>query len=410
VTAPQSPRLPAGERVRRAGITAWSIIGISILVVGAAWLLFKIRVIFPPLVLALVIIYLVNPIVSRFERRGLRRSIATVLSYILVMGAIVLLVAALTPFVSNQISHFAEEWPSIKRETAQAVEDVADGLEERTGLRIETEQFVCLLGVSGDDSAEAPSEERCDALTERLRKQIAAQAGRLTEIGLGLLEAALIFVLAPLLALYLLIDLPQIQRDLLGLVPETHREEASDLASKVGRAVGGFFRGQLFVAFTVGVMSAVGFGLIGLEFWFLIGAIAGITNLIPLVGPFIGGGLGFLVGTVTDGIGKGLLAALVALIVQQIDNHFISPQVMARTVKLHPATVMLSLLAGGTIAGFWGVLLGVPAVAVIKLLSLHFWTTRVLGEESTPFAHPATATAGASAPRVDTGEPRDDGA
>jgi predicted PurR-regulated permease PerM len=397
VALTQPPRLPAGERIRRAGIAAWSIIGISILVIGAALLLYRIRVIFPPLVLALVIIYLVNPIVSRFERRGVRRSIAAVLSYVLVIGAIILLVAGLAPFVADQVSHFGEEWPEIQRKTALAIEDTADAVERRTGVRVETSRFVCLLGVDSEDSAEAPSEARCDRITERFREQLAHQAGRLTEIGLGLLEAALVFVLAPLLALYLLIDLPQIQHDLLALVPEQHRAEAADVGSKVGRAVGGFFRGQLFVAFTVGVMSAIGFGIIGLEFWFLIGAIAGITNLIPLVGPFIGGGLGFLVGTMTDDVRKGLLAALVALIVQQIDNHFISPQVMSRTVKLHPATVMLSLLAGGTIAGFWGVLLGVPTVAVIKLLVLHFWTTRVLGFEATPFATPAVATAGAPA-------------
>ena len=131
-------------------------------------------------------------------------------------------------------------------------------------------------------------------------------------------------------------------------------------------------------------MSALGFALIGLPFWFLIGAIAGFFNLIPLVGPYIGGALGFLVGTVTGGVGLGLKAALVELVVQQIDNHIISPNVMKRTVQIHPATVMLAILAGGAVAGFWGVLLGVPAVAVIKLLLGHVWATRVLGEEVSP--------------------------
>jgi predicted PurR-regulated permease PerM len=193
------------------------------------------------------------------------------------------------------------------------------------------------------------------------------------------------FILAPLLALYLLIDLPQLQRDLLNLVPESHRAEAADLGSKTGRAVGGFFRGQLFVAMTVGVLSAIGFRLIGLPFWLVIGAIAGFFNLIPLIGPYIGGAIGFVVGTVSGGFSLGLKAALVELVVQQIDNHLISPQVMKRTVQLHPATVMLALLAGGTIAGFWGVLLGVPAVAVAKILLSHMWSTRVLGEDVTPY-------------------------
>jgi predicted PurR-regulated permease PerM len=146
--------------------------------------------------------------------------------------------------------------------------------------------------------------------------------------------------------------------------------------------VGGFFRGQLLVATVVGILSSIGFYIIDLPFWLVIGAIAGFFNLVPLIGPYIGGGLGFLVGTISGGIGLGLQAALVELIVQQLDNHVISPNVMKRTVNLHPVTVMLSLLAGAALAGFWGVLLGVPAVAVVKLLLGHLWATRVLGVEA----------------------------
>jgi predicted PurR-regulated permease PerM len=85
-----------------------------------------------------------------------------------------------------------------------------------------------------------------------------------------------------------------------------------------------------------------------------------------------------------------LKAAIVELLVQQLDNHVISPNVMKRTVQLHPTTVMLALLAGGTIAGFWGVVLGVPMVATVKLIANHVWATRILGSEPTPYAHART--------------------
>jgi hypothetical protein len=122
----------------------------------------------------------------------------------------------------------------------------------------------------------------------------------------------------------------------------------------------------------------------------VIGAIAGFFNLVPLVGPFIGGGLGFFVGSVTGGIQLGLKAALVEFVVQQIDNHLISPNVMRRTVELHPVTVMLSILAGGALGGFWGVLLVVPAVAVLKLILGHLWATRVLDLEVSPYGRGAS--------------------
>lgn len=384
-STPQLPRLPVSERLRRAGIAAWSIIGLLIVLAIAGWLLLKIRVIFPPLGLAVLIIYLLNPMVNRLEQRRVPRLWGTILAYVVVVGVITIVIVAASPFVADQAEELSSDWPEFKQEIVASAEDAANVVEERVNVNVDTTELHCLLDVAGE---EAPTQEQCDEVTRSFRERIAGSAERLTELGSSVIEIILIFVLAPLLALYLLIDLPQLQRDVLNLVPESHRAEVADVASKVGRTVGGFFRGQLLVALLVGIMSSVGFFIIDLKFWLVIGAIAGFTNLIPLVGPFIGGGLGFLVGTVTDNVATGLKAALVALIVQQIDNHVISPNVMKRTVQIHPVTVMLSLLAGATLAGFWGVLLGVPAVAVLKLLASHLWATRVMHQPLSPSVEP----------------------
>jgi predicted PurR-regulated permease PerM len=383
---PPTPRLPAGERLRRAGIAAWSIIGLLVLAAISVWLLLKIRVIFPPLVLALLIIYLLNPVVSRLQNRGVPRTIGALLAYLIVAVAIAVFGILVAPLIARQVDSFGDRVPELRLDFVRSIEGLGETIETRFNIEVDTSQVVCLFGAEEIEGPDRPTQAECDEVTRRYREQILQQADRITEFGTGLLELLLIFILGPLLALYLLIDLPQLQRDLLNLVPETHREEFSDLGTKIGRAVGGFFRGQLLVALLVGVLSSIGFAIVGLEFWLVIGAIAGFTNLIPLVGPFIGGGLGFVVGTITDGIGTGLWAAVVALIVQQIDNHVVSPNVMKRTVKLHPVTVMLSLLAGGTLAGFWGVLLAVPGVAVAKLLLGHFWATRVLGSPPSPYS------------------------
>jgi predicted PurR-regulated permease PerM len=390
-----NPHLPAGERMRRIGIAAWSIIGILLLAVILFWVLLKIRVIFPPLVLALLIIYLLNPVVNRLEARRVPRVWAAVLTYIVILGGITLIVIALIPRISDQARTFGEQWPEFRDKIVVFVDDTAESIDRRFGTHINTDQFSCLIGA--DSTSGGPSVAKCNAITERFREQIAHSAGRLTAIGFSILEGLLVFILAPLIALYLLIDLPQLRRDLLNLIPETSREEFAGLATQIGKALGGFFRGQLMVALIVGVLSALGFWIVGLPFWLVIGAIAGFFNLVPLVGPFIGGALGFLVGTVSGGVDLGIAAAVVELIVQQVDNHLITPNVMRRTVQLHPATVMLSLLAGGTLAGFWGVLLAVPAVATGKLLLGHFWATRVLGEEWRPDAR---APAGGEPPSI----------
>lgn len=384
MVTPVPPRLPPGERLRRVGIGAWSVIGLLILLAISGWLLLKISVIFPPLVLALLIIYLVNPIVNRLEDRRVPRVLGAILSYVVVLGSITLIVLALIPLASNQIESFSDDWPEFREKSVRSIHSTSESIEDRFGTKIDTSQIECLLGADDIESADSPTHAECDEATREFRERLSAQASRITELGGTILEVLIIFILGPLLALYLIIDLPDLQKDVLGLVPENNRDEFADVGSKIGRAVGGFFRGQLVVALIVFVLSSIAFKIVGLPFWLVIGAIAGFTNLIPLVGPFIGGGLGVIVGTLSEGFGLGLKAAIAALVVQQIDNHIISPNVMKRTVQLHPVTVMLGLLAGGTLAGFWGVLLAVPAIAVTKIVLGHLWTTRVLGLEPAP--------------------------
>ena len=405
MATPASPRLPASERLRRAGVAAWSVIGVLILAAFSIWALLKIRIIFPPLVLALLIIYVLNPLVAALERRGVPRALGVIGSYIVVLGGIALVVILLIPIVSAQVSDFADRWPSYRDDALQFVNETAVSIEDRIGAQIDISQVSCLLGAGEGGTQDAPTTARCDQVTEVFRQQVVAQAGRITEIGSSILELLIIFVIGPLIALYLLIDLPKLARDLTALVPEGHRGEFTDLGTKMSRAVGGFFRGQLLVALIVGLLSALGFRIIGLPFWFVIGAIAGFFNLVPLIGPYIGGGLGFLIGTFSGGLSLGLRAALVELIVQQIDNHFVSPNVMRRTVNLHPVTVILALLAGGTLAGFWGVLLGVPAVAVGKVLLAHLWSTRVLGSDVSPAGRSSVGEAPSVVPEAPEGDP-----
>lgn len=159
-----------------------------------------------------------------------------------------------------------------------------------------------------------------------------------------------------------------------------NRAEASYVGRQLNAALGGFLRGQLVVAVIVGVMLSFGYRLIGLEFWLLIGLVGGLLNIVPLLGPWVGGILGVLVAITTADLPTAIWAVVVAVIVQQIDNNFVSPSVLKATVRLHPAVILLSLVLGGALAGLWGVIIAVPVVASIKILLGHWWRTRVLGQ------------------------------
>jgi len=102
--------------------------------------------------------------------------------------------------------------------------------------------------------------------------------------------------------------------------------------------------------------------------------------MIPLIGPYIGAIPGVIVALTTGNLTTAILVVVIMVAAQQLDNHFITPYVMQRAVKLHPVLVMLALLAGGSLFGFFGLLLAVPATAALKILVSHLWRTHVLGE------------------------------
>ncbi|HZD17265.1 MAG TPA: AI-2E family transporter, partial [Actinomycetota bacterium] len=352
---------PFVSRAARWGIVAWAALGIgALLFFFYRGILYPVRVIFPPLVLALIFVYALNPIVTWLQGKGVGRIWGALITYVILLGALGVGLRFLIPVLVDQVEEFTRSLPALLRNAQNAVSDL-------------------LQRVGGEGAGQQVSFDS-QAVTD--------VAGRLLNLTLGVLNGALVLVLGLILGFYLLVDIPKIQRGIVAMIPARRRPEVLAISEKLGRAIGGFFRGQLLVALFVGIASTLALYIVGLPYWALVGMITGLFNLIPLIGPFIGGGIAAFVAFTTNTAGEGLLhlepgwplaigATVGLLIVQQIDNHIISPNVVARTVKLHPVTVMLALLAGGTLLGLWGMLLAVPTVASIKILVLHAWDTQM---------------------------------
>jgi predicted PurR-regulated permease PerM len=346
------------ERLRRAGSVAWAIVGMAALVAIIGLAVWQVRVIFPPLILAGAIVFLLNPIVTALQHRGMPRAAGAGLSYLGVLMIIVLAGILLYPLLVDQFQELADEWPTIRSEVEERVDDIAAD-SEGTFFEFTRADIENALDSTGGSFEEQVSQAR--------------------EIGAEVFHVMLIILLGPVLAFYLLVDVPHMRRVAESLVPDGAKGEVLVVSHRLNRAIGGFFRGQLVVAFIVGVLCSIGLGIIQLKFWFLIGMIAGLFNIIPLIGPWVGGIPGVMVALTTGSPLQALLVVVVMVVVQQLDNHFITPYVMQRAVQLHPAAVILALVAGGSLFGFAGLLLAVPAAAVIKILLSHLWGTYVLG-------------------------------
>jgi predicted PurR-regulated permease PerM len=350
-----------GDRLRSLGIAAWSLLGTLLLFGIVGWVLLQFWIIVPAVVIAFAMVYVLNPIVERLHRRGVARWLGSCLSYTLLLGLLTLLGYLVIPSMVEQGRDLARNFPTIYNDLTMDVEGFAD----RLGLEnVDLPDY--------DELRDRISDNQGDFFSERFSE--------ITDFTLSVLETILLVSLAPVIAFYVLLDLPGLKRNMRELVPPRHRAEATHVVSQLGSAVGGFLRGQVVVALIVGVMTATGFWLIDLPFWLLIGMIAGLLNIIPFVGPWVGGTLGVMVALATRDLQTAIWAGLVAVIVQQIDNHFISPSVLRVTVRLHPALIILGLIVGAAIGGFWGLVLTVPVMASVKIIFGHFWRTRVLGQ------------------------------
>jgi len=354
------------ERFVRIGIIAWCGIGVIIF----AYLLLRLMVyanpVVPPLLLAVAVVYLLNPLVSALERRGVARVAGASIVYVLFLCIMALVVSLLAPVVTRQVETVIDHFPDYLADGQARMRQLAARFGQEPDFRLDADQVRNWLSAG----------ENRQAVTRYLTG--------LRSVTSSLLSGLIIFVLGPVMAFYLLVDLPRLNRGAMALVPPGRREEIRGLMERIGQAVGGFFRGQLLVALFVGVASSIGLWAIGLPFWLLVGMVAGVFNLVPLVGPFIGGALAVVIALVGGQPLKALWAALVLLAVQQVDNHLISPNVMGRTVQLHPVVVMLALLVGASFAGLFGMLVIVPLVAVAKIVFLFIWSKYVdYGEELT---------------------------
>jgi predicted PurR-regulated permease PerM len=347
------------ERLRRAGQVSWAVVGIAALLAIAGVVVWTFRVVLPPLILAGTIVFLLNPAVTGLQRRHVPRAAGAALTYLAVVGVIVLAGVLVVPLAGAQARELSQDWPEIQANAERWLDARA---EESKGKFWEFDRHELGDALSNDELS------------------VRQQLDQVFRFGVAVFNVLLILVLAPIIAFYLLVDLPHVRRVSESLIPAGAKAEVLHVARRLNRAVGGFFRGQLMIAAIVGVLCSIGLAAIGLKFWFLVGVIAGFFNIIPLIGPWVGGLPGLAIALTTGSPLQALGVVLVMVGVQQIDNHFITPQVMHRAVQLHPAAVVLALVAGGHLGGFMGLLFAVPLTAALKIVLGHVWRVHVLGE------------------------------
>ncbi len=310
--------------------------------------LFLVRDILTPFLLAAALAYLANPLVNAFERREIPRSLAIILVYTVFVVAAVLTIYGLIPAWTRELNAVLLNLPLMAQQIERSTLNWVNNLVRLPGSELLKEVITVSI-------------HRGEMILENL-------SARVLDSLLGLFPRAFNLVLAPFLAYYLLRDQELIRTTLLSLVPHDKRHDVQDVLREVNRVIAGFLRGQIIVSIFVGSFIGLALLLLRVDYALLIGAFAGLLDIIPYFGPIIGAipavALALLKSPVTA---LWVIVAFVAA--NQIESMVLQPRIVGGHVGLHPLTVIFAILAGGKLLGIWGMLVAVPLTAAIKVLA-----------------------------------------
>lgn len=345
--------------LHRAGAAAWSVLGILLVLYVLGKALGTIRPIFPPLLLAMILVYALAPLIARMQRAQIPRTLGLVLVYMVFLGTLGAIAFLLVPVITRQVGDLANAVPDLLETFEETALDLQVWLADR-GFELAWDLDTILAGAVGS------------------LEDVLGQFGRVTRVLSGTLTVVITLIMGPIIAFYLLADLPRLRISVLRLLPESARDRAFAVGTDVNRAVAGFVRGQLVVAVIVALMSWVALLIIGVPYALIIGLIAGLTNLVPIVGPIVGGILGASVAWASIGLSSAIWVVVAFTVIQQVESQILFPKIVGRAVRIHPATGIVVVFIGAVFAGVWGMLLAVPVVAGLKAAVMRLWFPHLL--------------------------------
>ena len=300
--------------------------------------------------ISLLIAYILSPLVSYLGSKGLSKLSSLIVTYIFLISSITMFLLYGIPLFKNEIQEMLKLIPKY----VGHFENVFDYVRENQlykNLPVSVQKLITI---------------NMDYLNKKMINILQNTMDNIIHMFPGLLTA----VIAPIISFYLLKDTEKIKSKLLCILPERSRYEIIELCREVDSVLSRYLRGQLIMCAAVGVMTTFGLLLLNIDNAMIIGTIVGASNIIPYFGPFLGALPAIIIAAIQSP--KTIFWVIFILIsVQQIENCIIAPKILGDSVGLHPVIIIIVLIYGGSVFGFWGLVLSVPIVAIIKVILIY---------------------------------------
>lgn len=307
-----------------------------------------------PFFIGFVLAWILNPLVNKLEKKKMPRVVGSMLVYAIMILSIALFVGYMLPVIYDQIQVLIRNLPSIFNEVEIFMNNIVSRLGNIDGVdfvSIKNQIFTTITGSFNNFMTSLPN---------TIMGMVGNLFSSLVTICFGLV-----------IGLYMLIDFDSINGHLLNLLPKKNRFEASLLITNISTEVRKSVNGTLLVASMVFVCDSLGFFFIGLQAPLLFGLLCGITDLIPYVGPYIGGIVAVIVGFAQSPL-IGILSLIIVVVVQMVENNILQPIVMSKTTELHPVTIIVGLLLFEHFFGIVGMILCTPCMSLVKVVWRFF--------------------------------------
>lgn len=332
------------------------------------WVLSYSGMVLTPLILAILLSILLNPLVVMLERRGLNRTGAALL-ILAVLG--MLLAAALTllaPIIAREFKTLSDLF---QRETPASLVEK---------MKVLLRQYLPWLKNPGLTAQ----------IAGRAEKLLYSLLNQSIQLLPSIIPVAISLVLIPFMTFFLLKDGRRLKKAFIQAMPNRYFEMSVNLLHKIDCQLGNYIRGQLLVSLCIGTLAATALAILHIPYFLLIGAVAGLANMIPYFGPIVGAIPAIILNVIAKGSLNAALPVIFAfLLIRLIDDTLVSPNILGRSLHIHPLLVIIVIFTGGEMFGIMGLLLCIPVTGIIKVtiqeLIWNFKHYRVFRDEAGPF-------------------------
>jgi predicted PurR-regulated permease PerM len=315
----------------------------------------RVHTIFYILVGAIFFAYLIFPAVHRLERR-MPRLLAILTVYLGIAVTLSLAGWLIVPRVVDDISQLVAHYPDAMAQINAFVNDPQNPIAARLPEWMRAEL------------AKVPEQ-----VIEWSKLHGLETAGHAVYILLGTVAALATFVIIPLFTAYLLLEMDNLKRAFMAMIPAERLRPTLHLLDEVDDVIGGFIRGQLLVGLSVGVLITIALALLHVRYAFLLGLLAAVGDLIPYVGAVLAFTPSFLIALLNNGLGNAVIVGVVFLLIFEVEGHLIAPNIVSRQVRVSPLIVLIALLVGGEMAGIVGMLVAVPIAGILRVIVSHMF-------------------------------------